>query len=408
MTSQMRAEDTLQTTVPPPINPESSQFWRRILPWITTTLVVGAYVLVKILLYVNPEWLSMRLERHYTMAPPGGVRKAPDPALIAQFPILPTGWHGAPIALFPGGAPPLRWSVNLSTGAFIHVQTDFYLPDVIPINLSRTYTSVDGEDRDFGADTSDSYEIYLLGDNTIYNYMNIMFPDGSIVFMPRISQGTSWDATYEHRAIVRNSADIFDHARLWWHNPWYFSSLKDGTGIVFPASRWAREWGQRAAIMIQDSKGNVLDIKRDEAGNILEIDSPNGQKLLMAHDWSNRITSAKDEHGYLINYIYDDRGRLTDVSDSNGETTKYSYDLDNNMLTIARPDGRIWLSNSYDNRHRVIAQTYLDGSEAHYTYTPRDASGTAVTQVNHSDGSIDTYTFNRDDALTGHTHVSRK
>ncbi len=399
-------EEPGQPALPPAIEPESSRFWRRLLPWITTAAVLIVYILVKLLFFVNPEWLAMYQERRSTMATPGGARKAPDPSLLANFPAMPTGWHGAPIPQFPGQSPPTRWSVNLATGAFIHVQTDIYLPDVIPINLSRAYSSFDYAQRDFGLGSSASYEIYLVGDNIVFSYIDMMFPGGEIVHMPRISPGTSYDATYEHRATPGDTADIFDQARLWWHSPWYFSSLKDGTGIVFPASRWAQQWGQRATVMVQDAKGNVLDIKRDEAGNILEITSPNGQKLILTHDQTNRIKSANDSHGYLIYYAYDDSGRLTDVTDSKGDVTTYTYDIDDNMLTIRQPDGRTWLANTYDKRRRVVEQTYLDGTQAHYTYTTPDRSGMKVTEVTRPDGSIDRDTFNIDNALISHTHQS--
>jgi YD repeat-containing protein len=400
-------EQAEQPAPPPPIQPESSTLWPRLLPWIATGAVLLLYIAVKILSFLNPEWLNMRVERHYTMQSPAGIRKAPDSSLLETFPALPTGWHGAPILQFAGQSPPNRWSVDLGNGGFVHVQTDFYLPDVIPINLSRTYSSLDAySDRDFGVHASASYEIYLLGDNTVYSYMNMIFPDGSIVLMPRVSPGTSYDATYEHRAAKGDTSDFFDKARLWWHSPWYFSSLKDGTGIVFPASRWAREWGQRSAIMIQDAKGNVLDIKRDEAGNILEITSPNGQKLVLNHDYNNRITVAYDSRGDTIRYTYDDRGRLADVTDSKGEVTHYTYDGSDNMLTITEPDGHTWLSNTYDNRHRITDQIYWDGTHAHFAYQPPDLSGTTVTEVSHSDGSRDSYKFNKKGSLLTHTHLS--
>jgi len=389
-----------QPELNPSLEPPSFEPVRPFPVWISIALVAVVSVVAAILALTNPEWLSMLLERHYTMATPGGARTAPDPAVLAKYPVLPVGWSGAPIPLFPGQAAPYRWSVNLASGAFIHVQTDTYLPDVVPINLSRTYSSFDYADRDFGAGSSASYEIYLVGNNTVYSYIDMMFPDGSIVHMPRISPGTSWDATYEHHAIPGNTSDIFDGARLWWHSPWYFSSLKDRTGIVFPASRWSQQWGQKAAIMIQNAKGDVLDIKRDEPGNILEITSPNGQKLTLGHDQLNRITSASGSDGYNVYYTYDEQGRLTDVTDSKGSLTKYTYDADNNMLTIQQPDGRVWLTNKYDRLHRVTQQTYLDGTHARYKYTTPDTSGTTTTEVTRADRSIDTYTFNRQGALT--------
>ena len=158
--------------------------------------------------------------------------------------------------------------------------------------------------------------------------------------------------------------------------------------------------------MIQDAKGNVLDIKRDEAGNILEITSPNGQKLVLTHDNQNRVTSANDSKGFVVYYAYDEDGRLTDVTDSKGNVTKYSYDVDNNMLTIKQPDGRAWLTNTYDKRHRITEQTYLNGTRASYKYSTPDPSGTTITEVTHPDGSIDSYTFDKAGALTNHTQHS--
>lgn len=385
-----------------PIAPEPA---RRFPVWVTVAVGAVTLVLFAVAMLVNPEWLAMHLERHRTMATPGGPRKAPNPALLAKFPALPTGWHGAPIPFFAGQSPPNRWSVDLKSGAFVHVQTDIYLPDVIPINLSRTYSSFDFyKNRDFGVSTSSSYEIYLTGDNVNYKYIDMGFPDLSWVHMPRISPGTSWDATYEHRAMPGDTSDIFDQAQLWWHSPWYFSSLKDGTGIVFPASRWATNWGQRSIIMIQDAKGDVLDIKRDEAGNKLEITSPNGQKLVLGHDKSNRITSANDSHGYVVYYGYDEDNRLTDVSDSKGDVTKYGYDIDDRMRTITQPDGRIWLTNDYDHRGRIMDQTYLDGGHAHYDYISANPSGATTTKVTRPDGSLDTYAFDKFGAVISQTH----
>lgn len=388
---------TEQTATLAPIRPMAARLWR------VGLVALGLIVVAGIATLVDPDWLAMHFERQRTMATPGGARKAPDSTLLATFSALPTGWHGAPIPLFPGQPAPSRWSVNICTGAFVHVQTDVYLPDVIPINLSRTYSSFDYEDRDFGLASSASYEFFLTGDNTVFNYIDIEFAGGAVLHMPRISPGTSYDATYQHRAMAGDTTDIFDQARLWWHSPWYFSSLKDGTGMVFPSSRWAKTYGQRAAIMIQDARQNVLDIKRDEAGNILEINSPNGQKLLLTHDDKNRITSANDSHGYTVFYSYDDSGRLSNVIDSAGDSTAYAYDVDDNMVNIRQPDGRTWLANIYDKQHRVIDQSYLDGGHAHYAYSSPDPSGVKVTEVSRPDGSIVRYTFNRESLLISQT-----
>jgi hypothetical protein len=121
-----------QVATSAPIRPRSARLRQVVL------VALGLIAVVGIAMLVDPQWLAMHFERRRTMATPGGARKASDPALLKTFSTLPTGWHGAPIPLFPGQPAPNRWSVNVCTGAFVHVQTDVYLPDVIPINLSRT------------------------------------------------------------------------------------------------------------------------------------------------------------------------------------------------------------------------------------------------------------------------------
>ena len=78
-------EQTGQSAPPPSIQPESSTVWPRLLPWIATGSVVLLYIVVKILTFLNPEWLNMRVEWHYTMQPPGGIRNAPNSSLLETF-----------------------------------------------------------------------------------------------------------------------------------------------------------------------------------------------------------------------------------------------------------------------------------------------------------------------------------
>ena len=382
--------------MPPPIEPEEVRPYPRWFP----RLVALVAVLFVLRLLVNHkgtggsavESALMYLERTRSMTAPVPRYKA-NPDLLAQFPVKATGWAGSPIALFADGTPVHRWNVLLNTGGFVHTQTDFYLPDVIPINLTRSYCSHDPESRNFGIGTSSVYEMYLVGDNKLFTYIDLNLADGTVVYFKRVSPGTGFDAVYEHAALPGDSADLFDHARLWWNQNWYYLKLKDGTQVIFSASRWAKYWGQRAMISISNASGDTMEIQRDMDGNMVAIASPNGRRLTFTHDGHRRITSADDGHGHRIRYQYDSAGRLSVVTDSAQGITRYGYDAANNMITIQRPDGRIWLANHYDDHNRVIEQTHLDGGTSHYRYVTGPNFLLSATEVTRPDGSIDCYRF---------------
>jgi hypothetical protein len=51
--------------------------------------------------------------------------KPPNPALLANYEKVPTGWAGHPRWFLGGAKRPYRWQVDWGTGIFMHSQTDF-------------------------------------------------------------------------------------------------------------------------------------------------------------------------------------------------------------------------------------------------------------------------------------------
>src|SRR5262249_54019774 len=132
-----------------------------------------------------------------------------------------------------GGADP----VDLSTGLFVHRQTDMVLPDVIPIVMTRTYRTNDTGSRPFGIGASHSYEMFLIGDQANYSYVDLILPDGARIHFNRTSPGTYADgATFIHTS----TPTIFYQSVLTGHvivgpsgaNFWDLK-LKDGTLLKF-------------------------------------------------------------------------------------------------------------------------------------------------------------------------------
>lgn len=67
--------------------------------------------------------------------------------------------------------------VDLGTGLFIYRKTDLFLPDVIPLVLTRTYRQNDFDYRNFGQGSPNPYELLLVGP-TSCNVLDLVLPDG--------------------------------------------------------------------------------------------------------------------------------------------------------------------------------------------------------------------------------------
>jgi len=64
--------------------------------------------------------------------------------------------------------------VDLGTGLFIYKKADLYEPDVIPIELTRTYRQGDSIARDFGVGTRHPYDIFVgSSDSANCSYMDL-------------------------------------------------------------------------------------------------------------------------------------------------------------------------------------------------------------------------------------------
>jgi len=147
---------------------------------------------------------------------------------------------GAPSLAPPSPNPPpepncclLGDPVDPSTGLLIQNHRDFFLPDVIPIDFERTYRTGDQRSRPFGIGGTDSYEIFVVGSNNPWTYQYLILKDGSRVFFPRTSSGTSnTDAVYQNS---KSPGPWFGSVITWNGNGWNLKR-RDGTTYVFPDS----------------------------------------------------------------------------------------------------------------------------------------------------------------------------
>jgi len=270
--------------------------------------------------------------------------------------------------------------INLSTGEFFETVTDLKLPDVIPIELSRTYISNNYFSGSFGVGSTDNFDMYLIGDMFPYTYQELIVPDGSRIRFDRISSGTSWtDAVY---AATSSQCDYYG-SRLTWDSTagdWLLT-LKDGTRISFPEASGATNGFCQAPTQIVDRYGNTVTLTRTANArnsptgcNLTQIKSPNGRYINLTHDSSGRITQAQDNAGRTVTYTYTSAGELQTVTDPNGGVTTYGYNTLHQMTTVIDPRGNVTMTNQYDssNLGLVLQQTLADGSTWLFNGWPGD------------------------------------
>lgn len=309
---------------------------------------------------------------------PDGQSVVPDPGVViyeftgamVASPTLAKA-QGAPVGYPAASADP----VTLSTGQFVYSKTDLALPDVIPIALSRTYTTNDNISRTFGIGAMASYDMFMVGDTSPFTYQELILPDGGRVRFDSVDPGAS---TGPYVATTSNS--LFYGATLTYNDPnnsgaWTMA-LKDGTLLNFPMSAGQTVSSCAALTQIKDRYGNVVKIDRSNGCVLSKITSPNGRYITFAKDTQSRITQATDNMGRSVTYAYDSAGRLSTVTDVAGGVTTYTYDSQNRMLTIQDARGIVYLTNQYDSAGRVTQQTAADGGVYLFTWTPANAAQT--------------------------------
>lgn len=130
-------------------------------------------------------------------------------------------------------------------------RTDLYVPDTIPLVLTRDYYNF-GQNHSFasgafGAGASDNYDICPFGSRNPYTYTDLYVGDGNYAHFNRISKGTGYaDAVYEH-----SGTSAFYKARFWWSGGGWTLLLPGGTtgrpwcGTATIPKTWLRCWMER-------------------------------------------------------------------------------------------------------------------------------------------------------------------
>ena len=277
--------------------------------------------------------------------------------------IKPTVRHDTPVNEF---------EVDLHSGRFVMRQTDLFVPDVLPLSLTRTYISWDYHSRAFGVAANHPYDICPTGTRWPYTYMVMNLEDFHQVYMPRISKGKGFaDAVFRHD---QTSSEFYGAQVAWNGNGWTLS-FRDGREFFFPDSYYAKNYAQGAAIEMVDADGHRIQLKRNKVRNLEELLSPGGHTIKFTYDNADRIVEADDSAGNIRTYAYDSSGHLETVSDGSMVLYRFEYQrllneagYDPWLLTaVLDGDWNVILRNKF-LWGRVSEQKLADGEVYRYEY----------------------------------------
>ena len=282
--------------------------------------------------------------------------------------------------------------VNLATGLFVLKKTDLFLPDVLPIAMTRTHRQgglLQGV-RPFGIGSSHLYEMFLFPD-VEFQEADLTLPDGGRVHYIRVSPGEGiTNAVFEHTA----TPSVFFKSRIQRGKEGWELTLRNGTVYVFEGIIPILQ-------SIRDRYGNRISVVRehDEHGKVTRVISPNGKwlELTLDADIPSKVTQVKDNTGRVVTYEYDEKGRLFKITDPMNGKTEYTYD-DNLLKTIKDSRGIVYLTNEYppftSDALPVLKQTLADGSIYRFDYTRDDGGNIIQTDVTDPRGHVRRVTFN--------------
>lgn len=298
-----------------------------------------------------------------------------------------------------GGEP-----VDLSTGLFIYEHTDLYLPDVIPLVLTRSFNSGDGQRRAFGISTNFEYGMFLYGQPGKAP-TDLFLADGSNIKYTCISGCDNYATAVlqAQKTPTRFYLSTIRYQRTVQFG--YSLTLLDGTTYYFLGDAYATH----GLAAIRDRYGNQVTVT-GSGEPITKVTSPNGRWIAFAYgnaSYPNFITSATDSAGRTVKYAYDSAGRLVTVTDANGGITTYSYDAANRIVSITDPRRIKFITNVYDSSGRVADQTLGDGkSRYHFDYTSGTGGVVSKTNLTDPNGNVRSVVFNADGQATSDTRAA--
>lgn len=280
--------------------------------------------------------------------------------------------------------------VDLATGLLLQKDTDLYLPDIIPIDITRVYRPDDSHYRYFGYGSNFPYGMWLYhsytGPNGAFRQVNLVLDNGGQIVFNQLDTGV-------FRAAAQPG--MFSDALLTWNGKGW--DIKLTNGWVYSFSDFGAANVNAVLLAVRDPHGDTMRLTYDSNHYLQAIKSPNGRWVQFAYNGAYTIQSIVDDAGRTISYTYQNND-LTSVTDADGNITTYTYDGNGNLTSIVDPRGNTTDTIAYDSSGRVTSETLADGTTWTYVYSVNGFGQIVQTRVTDPNGNVeDAYVNSRGD-----------
>jgi YD repeat-containing protein len=282
-----------------------------------------------------------------------------------------------------------QYEVDLRSGLFLLRKTDLFVPDTMPLALTRGYHLWDKHSRAFGIGSNHAYDIFPFGDRFPYTYMELALCDGRQVHSSRISEGTSYkDDVEEHRGTPPT---VFDRSQIRWNVDHWDMTFQDGTLYRFPEAYYAKRPVDGALVGMRSPSGDEIKFDRDARHNLKSLISPHGHQIQFTYDDGDRVIQAADDAGHVVSYSYDPDGRLSEVREDGHIVWRYLYRF-RRMTAVQDSTGNDILVIEYKGgRTSRIIQQWT--STYHFDYVETPAGQVQETTVTDPSGKKTVFKF---------------
>ena len=117
----------------------------------------------------------------------------------------------------------------------------------------------------------------------------------------------------------------------------------DGEGNIIgqsdPRRQFTFRYGGFHDLISREEAGTRTSFAYDTEGNVTQIITPDGERILYEYDPLGRVVKEIDVLGGVTTYRRDAAGRVIERRAANGDVTTYDYDLSTRLTRMQRADG---------------------------------------------------------------------
>lgn len=251
--------------------------------------------------------------------------------------------------------------INLSTGNFIYNREYLKMKGAYPLSFKMTYNSMEADRGTLGKGWVHNYEVAIRreGSRVILNGA-----DGKCEIFEKNVSGTYQKIDGSKTVLLESQEGFCYQTEL--EQQYFFD--RDGN-----------------MIKAVDQNANQLTFSYNTQKQLVEVKNESGQKLCFAYE-NNLLVKVFDQTGRCVDFKYRE-GLLVEAADEEKHTFSYEYDARDHLTVVKNPRGILSLRNEYDEKGRVLKQTYPDSSFMELTYD--DKAG--IVQMTEQNGNKISY-----------------